>query len=278
MTHPQLPLGCEIVSAPFQVFFVRITPEGAAALIEKNKIANRHSSYSRIDAIKSDLITGEWKTNHQGIAFDKDYNNIDGKHRLIAIRDSGVPAIVMVSVGVPLDVLSTIDNTRPRSVSDHVIQMVETNSDYCGITTSYAAIASILEYGYGSLNHLSMAQKLTLIVKYKDAIEFAVKATRGCTGLQVTAKAVIARAWYTQDHDAIQRFCDVYRTELPDGKEEWAATALKKHLTSTNTTGQGMRKMVYQKTESALSAFLKRISLSKIYASEIELFPLPTIF
>jgi hypothetical protein len=252
---------------------LKITPEMAKKCLESNKISNRNLSSTRVAAMVDDINNGHWKLTHQGIAFDDKGNLLDGQHRLEAIRQSGKPVTMLVTRGLPLDAVIAIDNVRPRSVSDHALQL-----GFSDIKTHHSAIAAIIEYGPDVLPHLSMQTKLDLISKYHDAIIFAYNLSKHAVGFQAPCRAVMARAWYTQDRDKLERFIDVYKSGLTESKSEWAAIVLKKYLTRSNLYGWAMRKEVYQKTEMALSNFLKNIEIRQVYVTERELFGIPPDF
>jgi hypothetical protein len=118
-------------------------------------------------------------------------------------------------------------------------------------------------------------QQLSLIAKYRDSVDFAVKVGGSAKGFQAASKAVIARAYYTRDRDMLVRFMEVYKNEIPSCPEETAALVLKRFLTGTNLAGWAGRGQSYRKTESAVDNFLRGIPMSKIYGTDKELFPLP---
>lgn len=250
---------------------LKVTPDMAKKCLERNKIDNRHLSSTRVASIVDDIKKGNWKLTHQGIAFDDDGNLLDGQHRLAAIWQAGISVPMLVTKGLPLDAVIAVDNVRPRSVSDHALQL-----GFQDIKTYHSAIASIIEYGPDPLPHISMQTKLDLINKYHDAVVFAYQLSKNATGFQAPCRAVLARAYFTQDRDKLKRFMEVYKSELAESKSEWAAIVLKRYLTRSNLYGWKMRKEVYQKTEMALSNFLKNTEIKLVCAIERELFPLPT--
>lgn len=248
-----------------------ISPEMAKKCLEKNKIENRNLSLTRVDAIAQDIIEGKWVLTHQGIAFDDDGNLLDGQHRLAACIKSGLPIKTYVTRGMTKEACIAVDNTRPRSVTDHARQLG------INISTSHSAIAQVIEYGPANKGHISMDKKLELIKKYEDGIGFAVKICRSAAGFQAPSKAVIARASYTQDHEKLARFMDVYISMVPKCKEESAPLILRKALSTGNLYGWPAREEMYRKTESAVDYFLRGISISKLYGNKDELFEMPIL-
>lgn len=246
-----------------------ITPEMARKCLERNKISNRSLSQSRVKAIADDIRNGRWRITHQGIAFDDDGNLLDGQHRLAGCSEANMPITTLVTKGLKIDDCIAIDNTRPRTITDHARQVG------LDISTSHSSIATCLEFGASFHDHTSADTRLELIEKYIDGIGFAVKICRSAIGFQAPCKAVMARAYYTQDHEKLKRFMDVYISMIPEGRTESAATTLRKFLTTGNHYGWAAREEMYRKTESALFAFINGTPMSKIYGTDKELFPIP---
>ena len=95
----------------------RITPEMANKILEKNT-ANRKVRVSWVDTLAGILRRGEWVVTHQGIALDKNGNLIDGQHRLLAIRKTGIAANVMISRDVDPAAYLATDCGLSRTISD----------------------------------------------------------------------------------------------------------------------------------------------------------------
>jgi len=84
-----------------------VTPEKAAVYLEKNKV-NRDIRKVHVAEI-ADLINREkWQLNHQGIAFNKNGDLLDGQHRLLAIIKSGKT--------VPLRITRNLDIDQPMGL------------------------------------------------------------------------------------------------------------------------------------------------------------------
>lgn len=89
---------------------VQVTPAMAKEWLSKNP-KNRKLSLPLARQYASDMKHGEWKLTHQGIAFDKNGNLLDGQHRLmgIVIADVTIPMLVVTytelasAMKVPID-------------------------------------------------------------------------------------------------------------------------------------------------------------------------------
>lgn len=72
------------------------------------------------------LKNGSFVFNGDPIRFDADGILLDGQHRLHAIKDTGIPAELLVIRNLPASVMSTIDQGAPRSAIDIVELRSET--------------------------------------------------------------------------------------------------------------------------------------------------------
>jgi len=98
---------------------VKITPEMAAIMLEKNQ-TNRRLNPRLVSQYAKDMKNGEWKTTHQGIAINCLGFVVDGQHRLAAIVESGVAIWLLVtayneSIGA---MASPIDMHMRRKITD----------------------------------------------------------------------------------------------------------------------------------------------------------------
>lgn len=72
-----------------------ITPSIAAEYLKNNE-GNRQVMQSRVKEYATEIKSGRWRHTHQGIAFDRQGNILDGQHRLSAIVRAGVPVRMAV--------------------------------------------------------------------------------------------------------------------------------------------------------------------------------------
>jgi hypothetical protein len=118
---------------------VLITPEWASALLDLNK-NNRPIRQPEVMRWVNTIESGNWHYTHQGIALDTEAILQDGQHRLTAIVVSGIPCEMQVSVGMPPENFSAIDNGLRRTFGDVVARR-----------------------GFGSRNRVGTAARLVLI-------------------------------------------------------------------------------------------------------------------
>jgi len=95
----------------------KITPELACEYLEKNT-NNRTIRSGRINELSGAMLRGEWMLTHQGIAFAKNGELIDGQHRLLAVVKSGVTVEMMVTRGCAPETFKALDLHSKRTASD----------------------------------------------------------------------------------------------------------------------------------------------------------------
>ena len=96
----------------------------AAVLFKDHNKLNRDLTIAKVYAYRDAMRRGEWKRNHQGIAFYEDGTIADGQHRLAAIALSGMNNIVMsVSDNFAKDAIDTIDRVKTRTAGEALVMM-----------------------------------------------------------------------------------------------------------------------------------------------------------
>lgn len=95
-----------------------ITPGVAAALFTQHNAHNRDLRPSKVIDYRNGMKAGEWKKNHQGLAFYDNGNIADGQHRCAAIALSGVTVTTLVSRDFDSDAMDTIDLGAARNAGD----------------------------------------------------------------------------------------------------------------------------------------------------------------
>lgn len=105
---------------------MEITPGLADAWLKKNP-GNRPIRKAVVKSFALDMLAGNWKLTHQGVAFDAAGNLIDGQHRLTAVIMAGVPVRMMVTTGLPgreeghaTSTMDVIDRGAPRSIGNQL--------------------------------------------------------------------------------------------------------------------------------------------------------------
>lgn len=120
-----------------------VTPDIAREWLKKNH-HNRPIVKAVVDRYTRDMLAGEWKITHQGIAFAPDGSLLDGQHRLMAIVASGVSIVTNVSQGVSEDVFVAMDGGRSRTMADRLKLFTDPEANRLAISfvTTYADVTN----------------------------------------------------------------------------------------------------------------------------------------
>ena len=96
---------------------VMITPSKAKELLSKNT-QNRNPQEGHVAFLAREMKTGSWKMNGETIVVSSDGVLVDGQHRLLACVKSSVSFPTILVEGVNIDVVTTIDTGKSRSLQD----------------------------------------------------------------------------------------------------------------------------------------------------------------
>lgn len=252
-----------------------INPTLAQSWLKKADPKGRNVNQGRVKQFAADMVADRWSVNGETIKFDIDDVLIDGHHRLEACILANKSFKSWVIEGLEKGARLTIDTGAPRSPKDVL------NMD--GVPVTLAHVGTIVPFisggntGMREDNRLSPSAQAEIYAQHKNAIDFAVEVAPQ-TRQQV--RAVIARAFYTADHDALKRFAELVKngyTESGVKSSENAAlklrTILEKHRGVHSTRSA---RELYQTVESALQSFLEGKQVVRLRASKEELFPIPT--
>jgi len=102
-----------------ETYQVLITPDIAKEMLEKN-VNNRNVRKSYVSYFKREIQRGNFITTHQGIAFNKKGELVDGQHRLLGIVEANMPVTMLVTYGVPDETYSVTDDGHGRDTSDRL--------------------------------------------------------------------------------------------------------------------------------------------------------------
>lgn len=146
---------------------VEITPAMAEKWLAMNT-NNRKLRRQYVTKIKNDILLNKWIMTGDPIRFS-DKRLIDGQHRLMAIKESGVAVSSVVMWNVPDEAYDRIDQNKPRTSADILARHGEVNTTICSsvvmLLTAYEKCGSAL--------HMQMYDRLTasdILEKMTDEI------------------------------------------------------------------------------------------------------------
>lgn len=263
--------------------YVLVTPKQAMEWLDKSA-RNRTISQRRVSLYAAMMKRGDWYVTNAGIALNERDELIDGQHRLWAVVESETPTMMLVVRKVPHKAQIVLDQNLVRRAHDQIA--IKENWE---VRPIHLAVAKQMIYSIAIGGKVISDITTDVLLmdqfyrRYHQSIEFAVKEFYQFTTVKgVTVAPVIAplaRAWYTQDRERLCRFARVMGTGLADQKGDGPAAVLRNWLLrgKTQVWAKTERRLIYNKTEIALDAFLRGESIQRLSQMSItkELFPLP---
>jgi len=260
---------------PYDVV-IYMTPDLASAFITECNTHNRKLVDAHVERLSREMKAGRWLLTHQGIAFTVNRVLLDGQHRLWAVVMSEVTVPMRVFFNESPDSLAAIDAIRART-NDEIISLA---GGMGTVTRSELATLRAVLGGLGNYNRMTPGEESQILARHRKAILFAheLLPTARYRGVATAiTRGVLARASYSADAGKLQHFADVLQSGVAPNDDDQPITLLLKFLIGTGHSRRGRPEVreQYGKTERALSAYLAGEQLNKLYATTVELFPLP---
>lgn len=249
---------------------VMIDPDTAMVWLRRNK-HNRKVVNSLVMRFVEDMTAGRWPYTHQGIAFDRTGELLDGQHRLHAIVQSGCTVPMQVTVNMPPEIKKSIDQGRNRTTAD-----VATLECRTQIEAKMAAVAVRMMSGIDKRqDRRPRAEQVDFIIKHLPAILFAVERLPQKARVAYAAtRAVVARAWYSSDPFKLERFCQVL-VDGGYGPNETIVFQLREWINQRGCRNKIDAQEIYARTEWTLRKFLDGECPVNLRRAEKELFHIP---
>jgi hypothetical protein len=251
-----------------------VTPKIAAQLLFNNE-ANRNLRNRVVDKYARDMLDGNWKTTHQGIAIYSDGNIADGQHRLSAIIQSGVSVHMLITTGMNKDASEGIDTNAPRSISD-VIRLSGADS-FVSSKDAVSATRALMVLATGVKSAHSPSVIRAYIEKNNNSIklvsELFTKNTRGLSSAYMRA-ALIAAHMRGISTKNIERFVNILMSGIIEGDHENSAIRLREFLIFGSHGGQKDMYSIAKRTQRAIQLFDLGKPISKLFEPQ-ELIYLP---
>lgn len=193
---------------------VTVTPALADLILKRNP-DNRNLRKARLAEIKADLQNDNFAMNGESIILSKDGLLNDGQHRLVAVRDTGIPLQTMMVFGVARSSRLTLDQGTSRSSGDY-LGMAGKGVD----ANTVAAVARlIIQYGRsGSIDPSNRGGRINRVVTKSEIVGIAmdreieivasIKCTTRC-GKWIGSRSFVSFAHWVlaqADHNAATDF------------------------------------------------------------------------
>lgn len=255
---------------------VRVDPELALDWLTSRNTTNRKIRKSAVTRYGRDMTAHQWISELvDPIHFSVDGVNMNGQHRLTSIVESGETIVLWVQVGCKREWQVALDCGMPRSQVD--VERLTYGSD---VDERFIATARSMKMGlmiHGSTMTFTRQEMHDFIDRHQHAIRFATGLFPSHIVSVTTAglKGVIARAYYSRPPATLQAFAEVLRTREVRSPHHHIVIILRNWMEDRGTGGSGIMREHYAKTSRALHAFCEEKPLMKLYAADVELFPLP---
>lgn len=264
-----------------------ISPDIAEVYLKTQKL-NRHPQQGRVVDYADRMLRGEWRIS-QPIQFTSDGDLFDGQHRLMAVIAAGIACEFLVVRGLPPETRYCVDIGQTRTVAQ-IAQLMQVGTSMCSKLATCKAMfigrelkpknATAKEQAKGiraSISKSFSPEKLiNLYLQHRDGIDFADPMKNVATA---PVRAVVARAWYHENHLRLQQFVDVISGGYPITPNDDAAIALRNYIVQTkagkDVGASSARLIFYKKTMSALANFLIGKNVRMLKEKDIELYPMP---
>ena len=261
---------------PYNVV-MEVTPSQASRWLEGNT-HNRAINQGHAERLAREIRAGRWELTHQGIAFSAGGVLLDGQHRLWAIVMADVAVPMRVFFNEPARHIEYIDGGLARGAADRINLSDRFGRD---IGRKHLSTLRYMVRGLRPNQRLAYGDEADLLARHVAAIDFAhrhLKMTQRARGVSTSVtRAVVARAYYGVDHDRLAHFCEVLRSGLATGPDDEPIILLRDFLSRTEK-GSGDLAAIrerYGKTQRALKAHLHGEELTRLCATNTELFCLP---
>jgi hypothetical protein len=255
-----------------------VTPELAFEWLSRNE-NNRNLRGGDVAYLRDCILSGAWRTTHQGIAFYEDETLADGQHRLHAIVEAGVGVWINVTRGMPIENADAIDRGITRNNKDH-LHFRGVKSD----TRRVAACVCLINQYFversenaqrWSKRRLRPDEFAKFYEAFSEAIDFAYSSNKQ---LHACVVAAIASAWFTANRDRLAQFRSLLASGVATDTADHAAIRLRDFLIKKQYgQGESARNDLFLKACSALRAFLDGRPVSKLYATNDHAFALPGV-
>ena len=233
-------------------------------------LSNRNVRHSHVEYLKRNIINGTYYITNNGIGINRNGEVIDGQHRLYALRDCGYPQIQLLIVyGLPEESLSAIDLGIMRTMKDIfrlAFDRPEANNQMMAAVRFYLSINRNDKIKKSS--RPSPYEMMDAYIYLYPAFEiiYKIKNLSKLPSSVLTAFAI--RIINDLDDERPLEFLKGLLSGI-NLEANSPILRLRNFLESSKRQGGGgnVQRERFQRTASALTAYLENRTLSKLYAS-----------
>ena len=204
----------------------QVTSEMATAWLAINVQNNRNVIDTLVEQVFYDLVKGNWRATHQGIAFNQQNQLFDGQNRLRAIEQAGdKSASLLVFWGVDDGTMQVTDTGRSRSVKASA-QIA--GKDFS--TRHISTMNRVIQHLSYSKHKISRSQLFDLIDEHREALDFVLPLLPSTPFSRADVSAAFTRAYYHIPHEILQRISTVLKSGMPEYEYDQTIVALRDRI------------------------------------------------
>lgn len=257
-----------------------ITPEWASAELEKQEALLAKGDYRQrklsdgvVLKYAADMAQGHWILSNQGIGFNDQGHLIDGRHRLWAVKKSGVTVPMLVMRGLAGEQKNGLTINPQDVVDTGRVRLVGQQLTIDGITSGNQKAAAcrgiaILVSGSGDIR-ITTSQTRAILAIYGYGFERALEGLHSNIRLAKSYILAVTAMYRHISAKGADDFIESYYTgaNLPEGSP---ILALKKFLTNYTSHGSFARtRDLLNGAALAISHFDEKTSINSIRKSSI---------
>jgi len=262
-----------IVRTKEETHWMDVTPEMAEFWLNHFNTRNRAIKSRRsIEKMRREVADRTYVSSHQGIAFFRSGVLADGQHRLMAIKEAGVPAYLPVTLGLREQAVEHIDDPIIRTLAD--VSAVELSLPISN--AHQGALAGMFTLHERWWHMQTRHERLGLFAEHSAAlIAAAAGLCRAPKGVRMgLVMGVLARVHYKVGPDKLNTIATLLTDGVSTSELEGVIIRLRNQLMLAPGNRMDRRKR-YGITERAIEAFLNGETPLILRVPKGELFPLP---
>ena len=249
-----------------------IYPDMALAMLATNSSRQRRRRNSTVAKYASDMAEGRWELTHQGIAFNLAGELFDGQHRLEACILAKVPFTTMVFFGVgDQKEMVVLDTGAGRTAVDA--------SHVKGLDSNRNRVSYLRRFLFGGHEKKQLTHSFVLeqLDKYAPMLDF-LESIPSHRLLPAGVRAALGRAFYYTDPEDLRRFVAILTDQEQASRPGDKTVVAFRTSQISRSARQSFREGAewFMRSQRAIQAYLDRIDLTRIFAVEEDVYPLPT--
>jgi hypothetical protein len=257
---------------------VRLTPELAAHLLAYHNIGNRIVREPQVRKFIDLISREEWYPEAGVFMFSPNGNMMNGQHRCVAVVKTRRAVMARMAFNVDESTRDYVDVLlAKRGVAD-IVRYSEPDVHVSAIEAAAARRAYLRGYRRRQPVDLTPKEGADIVRLYRERTAHVYSLTMS-TARDLLASAgvsVLLRATFTVDDECIRTFGHIMVEGGGSGCET-TIVRLRDWCYAHRGRWRGGETDIecYQKTERALAAYVAGVQLKILYASAVELFPVP---